>query len=170
MRFLTYAEFEDWCRRHGYPVHQNPYNHPEPFLSETFEWVDVAFPVDSGRKVSLARWVVQEANLTPGGLLWVVEWNVWPSSEHMPLLEQFRRALGETRPLFEAPGHSFAAEDVDHAVSVLVVSLLFFWDCYFLPAVTGPVFFCSHDEFAGFHIPPGHHDPRLLRMIDELRE
>ena len=42
------------------------------------------------------------------------------------------------------------------AVPILALSLLFVWDCYLLPASTGPAFFCSHDEFAGFHVPSGH--------------
>jgi hypothetical protein len=161
MRCLSYTECRDWCRRHCYPVHQDDYNRPEPFLRETFKWFPVAYPTDSGKKVNLARRVVQESNLTQGGLLWIVEWSVWPSSEHMPLFAQFRRAFGETKPLIDMPGHFVGPEEVDDAVSILALSLLFIWDCYLLPAATGPAFFCSHDEFAGFHVPTGHDNPPL---------
>jgi hypothetical protein len=37
-------------------------------------------------------------------MLWVTDWSVWPSFEHMPLATFVRRGLGESRSMQEAPG------------------------------------------------------------------
>ena len=85
---------------------------------------------------------------------------MWPSSEHMPLYDRFRQALGETRPLIETPGHLADMSDGEDALSVIAMSLLFFWDFYVLAAVPSPMFFASHDEYAGFHVPERSAMPR----------
>jgi hypothetical protein len=72
---------------------------------------------------------------------------VWPSSQHMPLFTRFRQALGESRPLIEAPGHVVSASDSGDAVSVIATLLLFPWDCYGISASGRDAFYISHDEF-----------------------
>ena len=73
----------------------------------------------------------------------------------MPLFARFRQAFGEMRPLIEAPSHLIEPGELDEAISVLAMALLFFWDCYVFSEHRGPVFFCSHDEWIGFFIPRG---------------
>jgi hypothetical protein len=79
-------------------------------------------------------------------LLWLSDWAVWPNSQHMPLFTRFRDAFDESRPLIETPGHLFQANEIDDAVSVLAIAMLFVWDCHVFPA-DGPVFVTSHDEW-----------------------
>lgn len=154
MRCLTYRECADWCRDHGYPViDADYYGRPAPTVRELFPEIPLRYPADSGQKVELARAIVRSM---PGELLfWVGEWAVWPSSQHMPLFTRLREAWGEKRPLIEAPGHLLGQEELDDAVSILAISLLFIWDCHVFSKKLSPIFFCSHDEWNGFFVPPG---------------
>ena len=157
MHCLTHRESVAWCRKHNYPVKEaGYYGYPIPDARDRFALVQLDYPTDSGKKIALAREVIGWYTKNHQLMLWISEWGVWPSSEHMPLFTRFRQALGEMRPLIEAPGHLINAGEFDEALSVLAVSLLFFWDCYVFSEWSGPVFFCSHDEWLGFFIPRGH--------------
>lgn len=150
MRCLTYSECSDWCRAHGYPVMDaDHYGNPAPRVLEAGARIAVQYPDDSGQKVLLAREVIGQLANAGEMLLWLDNWAVWPNSQHMPLFTRFREALGESRPVIEAPGHLIQAAALDDAVSVLAVAMLFFWDCHVFPA-SGPVFVTSHDEWNAF--------------------
>ena len=103
----------------------------------------------------------------PEALLWVTDWSVWPSSEHMPLADAVRRGLGEDRPLSDAPGCLVRLGEDDQALAVLVTAVLFLWDCWVLsPDGTLAAFF-SHDEYGvicGFPDVPD----RVRRSLDTL--
>ena len=153
---LTYKECAAWCREHDYPVVDSGHNgRPSPMVREHFQSIPVAYPQDSGKKVELSRAVIQWMSSSGALLLWLDEWAVWPSSQHMPLFMRFRAALGEQRPLIEAPGHLFSHEELDDAVSVLATSMLFFWDCHVFAEGPSQAFFCSHDEWNTFMLPEG---------------
>jgi len=64
----------------------------------------------------------------------------------MPLFTRYRSSFGEERPLIDVPGHLLEPHDDEEAVSILAMSLLFFWDCYVLPISKRGTFFTSHDE------------------------
>jgi hypothetical protein len=83
-------------------------------------------------------------------LLWLDNWGVWPSSQHLPLFSRFREALGEQRPLIESPGHLITGNEYEDAVSIIAVSLLFFWDCHGLAGSGRDAFKISHDEYCWF--------------------
>ena len=68
----------------------------------------------------------------------------------MPLFTRFREALGEHRPLIEAPGHIATASDTDDAVSIIATSLLFIWDCYGISSTGRDAFYLLHDEYCYF--------------------
>jgi hypothetical protein len=155
MRCLSDDESADWCRERGYPVTANgAYGRPAPLLDDRFSVVPLALPGDVGRRVSLAREAIQWVGRNGALLLWIDQWDVWPSAQHDALLTRFRQAFGETRPLSKAPGHFFEPSQFDDALSVLIVAMLFSWDCHVLSAVRGPVFFTCHDEWTAFFVPP----------------
>jgi hypothetical protein len=52
----------------------------------------------------------------------------------MPLFTKFREALGEQRPLIEAPGHLVTPAEAGDAISIITVALLFIWNCHALSA------------------------------------
>ena len=92
-----------------------------------FKRIEISYPPDSGAKVSLARALFSFVDPKPETLLLVDDWAVWPSSQHMPLFTRFREALGEHRPLIEAPGHLVTTSDAEDAVSIVATSLFYFF-------------------------------------------
>lgn len=156
MRCVTHAECLAWCRQHGFPVvERDRFGSPAPDLRDRYEEFPLAYPEDSGRKIELARRIVGVMPVSGELLIWIGEWSVWPSSEHMPLFTRLRLALGERRPLIEAPGHLVKHIDCDDGISVVALALLFFWDCHVFSSAGGAVFACSHDEWCGFLLPAG---------------
>ena len=101
-------------------------------------------------KVGLARILYSLIDPAPELLLWLDDWAVWPSSQHMPLFTRFRQAIGEQRPLIDAPGHLVAPAEADDAVSIITVSLQFIWDCHIITASGRDAIFISHDESGWF--------------------
>lgn len=117
---------------------------------DDFHVVDVPYESDSGAKVALARFLYSLVAPEPETLLLLSDWAVWPSSQHMPLFERFREAVGERRPLIEAPAHLVTASDNDDAISIIATSLLFIWDCTGISASGRDAFHISHDEYCFF--------------------
>ena len=153
MRFLTYAESAQWCSERGFPTSQNPgyIVGPDPDLSSPeFHFVDFQLPRNSGKKVFLARSFYALVDASPELLLWLGDWAVWPSGQHMPLFTRFREAFGETRPLIEAPAHLVTPDEAEDAVSIIAVAMLFLWDCHVLTASGRDAIHVSHDEIGWF--------------------
>jgi hypothetical protein len=153
MRCLTYTECAEWCSRRNFPTrHIEGYVvDPDPDIqSPPFHFVEFTPPTDSGRKVAFGRFLYSLVDPAPELLFWLGDWAVWPSSQHMPLFSRFRQALGEGRPLIDAPGHLLTPDEADDAVSILVVSLQFVWNCHILTSSGRDVLFISHDEFGWF--------------------
>jgi hypothetical protein len=151
MQFLTYDQCAEWCSKQGIPTRQIDGHLVEPELqSPPFHFAKFALPTDSGRKVWLAQFLYSLLQPSPELLIWLGGWEVWPSSQHMPLFTRFREACGEKRPLIEAPAHLLAPEEGDDALSIISISLLFVWDCHILSASGRDAVFTSHDEFGWF--------------------
>ena len=82
MRCLTYSESAAWCQRHKYPVRKaDYYGRPVPDVREHFALIQLNYPIDSGRKIALAREVIGFNTQNHYLMLWINEWGVWPSSE-----------------------------------------------------------------------------------------
>ena len=146
MNFLSPDDCRSWATRNGFHFDNRP-RHADleqtGFSSHKFE-----IPADAGRRVALARLLWESAAQGKAeALLWITEWSVWPSGEHMPLAVSLRRAFGEQRPLIEAPGHQFRLGEDSDALSFLSVALLFLWDAYLLSAGGEVAVFVSHDEY-----------------------
>lgn len=144
MRFLTTSECARWCDGRGLPTPGRLRESPVPNRCVPHHF---KIPADAGARVALCRilWNLPGEWIQGERLLWVHEWSVWPSGEHMPLFTKWRAAFGESRELIEAPGHVVEPrEDVD-GLSVLVMAALFLWDCW-VYAENGAVVMMSHDE------------------------
>src|SRR5262249_20266306 len=59
---------------------------------------------------------------------------VWPSRENMHVVETFRRGLGETRSVREAPVHLFSAGEMENCWSMTALCLHNYWDFLLLPS------------------------------------
>lgn len=149
MRFLSPEDWQAWCVERNVPLRETVRVRPV-IAAGHFHIVEVPYDGDSGRKVSLARLLFSVVAPEPESLLLLDDWEVWPSSQHLPLFTRFRQALGESRPLIESPGHLVAASDHDDAVSIIATALMFFWDCYGISASGRDAFYVSHDEYGYF--------------------
>lgn len=142
MRFLTQPECRQWSAEHGWPWSTRPA--VGELDGRHWTRVEFAIPSDAGRRVALVR-TLWRATSTPARLLWITDWSVWPSGEHLPLYSLLRERLGDYRALHEAPGHLAASEEDDETgLAVATVAALFLWDLYVLGEDCG--FFLSHDE------------------------
>jgi|GEM_PF-5234092 len=102
-------------------------------------------PADSGDKVRLAR----ALNFPLSGIgptwVWIDEWGIWPTCEHMVLFDGYRRGHGEERALGEAPFHLFGPEEGDELISVLSLTLFFVWGAHIVSADRSVRIRISHD-------------------------
>jgi hypothetical protein len=147
MKFLSHEECVSWCAVHGYSLSTRdgqPYPEIEP---QGFHYAEFLLPKDSGAKVALAREALRAIGGSSGTLIWLRNWEVWPSSGHVPVIKSVRRALGENRNLQETPGHIPLADEDDEALSILIICLEFFWDCVMLAPGGCSFFYTSHDEY-----------------------
>jgi hypothetical protein len=152
MRFLTPDECVTWCLQRGYPAgSREGYTIPVADKHPAgFHFAEFSHPADSGKKVRLARFLYSLIDPAPELLLWLGDWGVWPSSQHMPLFTRFRQAFGEQRPLIDTPGHLVTPAEADDAISIITVSLQFIWDCDIITVSGRDVIFISHDEYGRF--------------------
>jgi hypothetical protein len=149
MRFVTPGQWQSWCIGRKVPLRGVDWVRPAIDHAH-FHCADLPYPTDSGEKVSLARRLFSLVASESETLVLVGEWDVWPSSRHLPLFTRFREALGEDRPLIEAPACIATPADSEDAVSVVVTSLLFIWDCYGISSTGRDAFYISHDEYCCF--------------------
>jgi hypothetical protein len=155
MRCLTYAEAAEWCRRCGYPViDADSYGRPSPDIRRQFREIGLVPFTDLGEPVVRARQIMEWMSAGGEVLLWLRNWAVWPSMQHMPLFTRFREGFGEHRPLIEAPAQVITPSQLDDGISVLVIAMWSLWDCAVFSERRGPVFICSHDEWNSFFVPP----------------
>lgn len=106
-----------------------------------------ALPPDSGRKVYLANLLYALCSEGRRVLIYLQNWDIFPSSGHLPLLRRLREALGERRTLELSPGHVFHEGERDDAVSVLVLTAEFFWDCLVVGDSGSHAAYLSHDGY-----------------------
>ncbi len=113
-------------------------------------------PKDSGIKVGIAR-IVANTFLDRGpAVLWINEWGIWPSSQHMDLFLRYRLSLGEGRSLPEAPVHIFEASgDTDALISILCLCLFFAWGFEITGLDRSFALTISHDEWLEYRFALG---------------
>lgn len=155
MRICTYKQCAEWCAAHGYPTRhiEGFIVSPDPDLTEPdFRFAMFSIPEDAGRRVALAKGLISLLDENAEVLVQIGDWSVWPSGQHMPLFDRFRQAFGEGRPLIEAPGHLIQSTERDDAVSILVLSVLYLWNCHVLSAEGDQALFVSHNEYGWFAV------------------
>ncbi len=166
MQFFTEDDCRSWAERRGFPLGERPFSvlaDQPPFSVRMFR-----IPADAGKRVALARSLWDDVGRgRPETLVWMTDWSVWPSGEHMPLVVSLRRGFGEARDLGKAPGMLARLGEDDDALSMLVVAILFLWDCWLL-AVDGSIAVSlSHDEY-GMVCARGSVPEGLLRRLEAL--
>ena len=163
LRFLTQQQCQIWATAHGYRLYDPPWGRQVDVAS--LDEQRFHLPEDSGARMALARMLWDSlASDAPEALVWVTEWGVWPSGEHLPLAAAVRRGYGETRSLHDAPGAIIGRNEADAGLSLVALATLFLWDCWLL-LPGGPVAcFLSHDEY-GAIVAPGQVPPEILARL-----
>lgn len=171
MRTCTYNECAEWCAAHRYPTRhiEGLLVGPDPDLTEPeFPFVKFSIPEDAGRRVALVKNLI--ASIDPNAELFVQigDWSVWQSGQHMPLFDRFRQVFGESRPLIEAPGHVLAPAEREDAISILVVSVLYLWNCHVLSAHGDQALFVSHDEYGWFAVRDSNSIESVRKLLEKF--
>lgn len=126
----------------------------------------IASPPDPGRRVHLSRTLTHFLRADHGGLIWIDEYGMWPSSENRSIFRSVRMSFGERRPLEMAPGQLFGAGDEDYIEALLALILLFSWGAIAVQSTRRLVLRISHDEYVDIYTSDG---PTLEQLRDTLR-
>jgi hypothetical protein len=146
MRVLNINECLTWLKGHGFVGSESLGDLIGSIPCSKSGILKYPFPKDSGKKVVLARLLFQLLKSDTNFFVLIRNWNVWPSSGHIPLLLRLREALGSDKPLDEYPGHLFSENEGNDVISTLVLSLQFNWDCLLVGDNVRIACFISHDE------------------------
>jgi hypothetical protein len=89
-----------------------------------------AIPPQSRAQTALAKFLA--CLLLQGSSVYVYlsRWSLHPASEHLNLFYGYRRSVGETRPLSEAPVHFFDPAAREELISILCLLFYFGWDAW----------------------------------------
>ena len=148
IKFLTKVDAESWCLEQGIQVLGS---RPKPQEDRRIPALGFSIPEDAGARTSLARILYPSAE-DGETLIWTTDWSIWPSGEHLPLMRRLREALGEKRTVFDAPAQLVGSESIDDGLSLLVLNVLFLWDCWLISSRGEYVAFFSHDEWGELSI------------------
>jgi hypothetical protein len=147
VRFLTNVEAQSWCLANRVRVVSG-----EPELrSDSRSALKFRIPEDAGARVSLGKILYPTPDLGEV-LIWTTNWSVWPSGEHAPLMVRLREALGEKRALDVAPAQLVDSTSADDGQSLLILNLLFLWDCWVISSRGEYSAGVSHDEWGELYI------------------
>lgn len=114
-------------------------------LSSQLELVEGTYsaPTASGVQIALAKLFAYLLLRNAPLCLYITGWGI--ATEHLDLFNGYRRSLGETRPLIEAPVHVFEQRDEDAFISLLCVVFFFSWDASAFDTTGRSLLQTSHD-------------------------
>jgi hypothetical protein len=150
MQTLTDSECVAWLHTCGVPElaaaprHEVPSAHKIVFDS----------PTASRLQANLARALVEWLGPFNSALLWVTDWPFY-KVEEMVLIAACRKAHGEQRPLIEAPGQVFGAQEQPDLIAWVLLMQAFGWDSHLFT-----------DPFNGSAIHTSHHDVVTVTASD----
>lgn len=153
MRFIDKAACKLWLTERNIPMDDAG----RPSAAVAFkQGLRIGLPDELGRRLAFSKWVwrmVAEEHTT---LVWVTDWSIWESSEHMPMATALRRGLGTDASIREAPGCVVDPRDSDDGMSLFLLATIFSWDCWIVADGTPhSLIFVSHDDFIAVYLPPG---------------
>jgi hypothetical protein len=105
---LSKKECEDWLRGRERVL-------PDALPENAIE--RVPFPDEPYRVFFFAHWIATSLTYRRPTLLWIKEWDIWPSSENWHLYYRLRQSYGDQRLLHEAPGHLFLGHESEDLAS-----------------------------------------------------
>jgi hypothetical protein len=141
LKFLSKEETGRWCGQHEIALSDSGL----PERSDAFAKFEI--PIDTQKRVHLVSQGMAASGGAPFVLVWFHDWAVWPSGQRMHIFDRFRMSYGETRPLWQSPGHVFEKDEIEDATSFVTLAVLFLWDCYVVTPKRNRLLFFSHDEY-----------------------
>jgi len=144
-----------WCVANGLVIDETATNRGLLSVPSSGDYREVRgnTPASAGKLLHLMR-VFAAAILNQGEVLvWIREWSVWPSSEHLPLFQSLREAMGVRESLSQKPGMLFGVEEREAFISVAFTAILFLWDVYLVAADGRALLLASHNEYITVKAP-----------------
>ena len=141
MKIVDKQTAAKWCEEHGISVNERGL----PAVSKQKTNVDFSIPKDAGARTALVKEYMSKALADSPCLVWLNDWNVWPSGQWQHLFDRFRLSYGCSEPLIDKPAHIIEKAEYEAAISIVVYSVLMLWDCYVITD-KGSWLFYSHDE------------------------
>lgn len=166
MRVFSLEETDSWWRSRGFPLTEQGQPTPPPEPDWHTQGISTELPIS--RLVPLANTLIEALGPWESALLWITEWDVWPSSRNLHLFYRLRQSYGETRLLEDAPGHLFHVYEKPDLASFLQIALFSAWDAWVVTSHDYARLFLSHDSCVEVSSPEGNHldevhsDPPLI--------
>jgi hypothetical protein len=91
-------------------------------------------PKETKAQTGLAKLLAYLLLRDSGIYVYLSRWGQHPASEHLDLIYGYRRSVGESRSLSEAPVHFFDANAREQLVSILCLIFYFGWDAWIYDA------------------------------------
>jgi hypothetical protein len=140
--------------------------------------IDLGYPSKLERLPFFARFLATvgyEDRDFEGALLWFTDWGVWNSREESVgyrIVEAMNTAVGQPKSFEAAPGHSFRPDELPEAIGMLLQSMVFSWDAFYLPHWsygTHQFFlYVSHDSFVSVVTRSKEFYDRVFALLQEL--
>jgi hypothetical protein len=152
MKALTKSDLSLWCDEHGLEVVDREW---PPYSGEGWFTFLVKLPRSCSRTLALPRTSLpfDENRSFSGAMVWFRDWGIGNDTDEetaMHLIQRLRGRAGEERPLIEAPGHLFSAEEFSDVRAYWTVSMIFGWDPFLFPLGSDYFVFNSRDEVVSF--------------------
>ena len=142
MKIIDKQTAGDWCLRHGIRLN----NDGLPNVKGTSYASEFSIPTDAGKRTSIVKEQMNNLFIDVSCLVWLDDWNVWPSGQWQHVFDRFRLSYGCNQSLIEKPAHEIEKSEYDIAISIAVYAVLMLWDCYVISDV-GLWIYYSHDEY-----------------------
>jgi hypothetical protein len=130
-------------------------------LSGQLELVKGAYsiPIESGRQTALSKLFAYLLFRDSEVCVYITGWGV--ATEHLDLFYGYRRSVGETRRLIEAPVHLFEPTENEALISLLCIVFYFFWDAWVFDLGGRSLLRISHDGWLEIRVG----DEKLIKDI-----
>ena len=163
MRFFTPQECAAWCEG---LVTLNEKAKPTRELTPPHR-LRCVIPASSEQLLWFSRCIESALQPRQTCLLWVTDWDIFPTSENLHLYYRLRQSYGDVRLLHEAPGHLCLDYEVPEVVTLLQLSMLFGWDLHLIPTVSYAQAFVCHDEWVSIGFD---NESQLKETWEELKK
>lgn len=144
------VDFEDckrWLATNGFEEEEE--GHHVFFIEGETYACDFRQPEASRSLALVASGIATAVIHSDKAFVFVREWGTWPSEESWPLFNRAMMGYGDVRPLGDAPGFLYQADEVEDLAALVRVCLISGWSAVVVGSA-GPVgFVLTDDEWVG---------------------